>query len=480
MACTSIRPSRGWRLDLAGERQPSTLTTALEHELEEENRRLRKICQALMERVESAGMGSAPYGAFEHAVLLAEQVRERTETLHRTLDELAEANARLEEARREAEAANASKTRFLAAVSHDLLQPLNAARLFASALEEQQLGHEPGRLVHRIDRSLADVELLLGTLVDISRLDAGVLTPDIAPFSVAQLLDVLAEECRQMAGARGLALRYVASSAWIASDLALLARVIRNLMSNAVRYTESGRVLLGCRRRQIGGAACLEIVVGDTGPGIDAARQQDIFLEFRRGDADAKAQERGLGLGLAIVERIARLLDHPIRLVSRPGHGALFSVTVPLVESVPTPLETPDRQRLPGEEVLAGSLVWVLDNDRAILDGMRALLGGWGCESRLALEVSELEQSLDSAEAAPDTPAGPRVVMIDYHLADDEEDGLSLAQRLAASGRGIVPILITANHDAAIKRRCREQGITCLLKPVKPLRLRQALVHLLS
>lgn len=136
-------------------------------------------------------------------------MRERTETLHRTLDELAEANARLEEARREAEAANASKTRFLAAVSHDLLQPLNAARLFASALEEQQLGHEPGRLVHRIDRSLADVELLLGTLVDISRLDAGVLTPDIAPFSVAQLLDVLAEECRQMAGARGLALRYV-------------------------------------------------------------------------------------------------------------------------------------------------------------------------------------------------------------------------------------------------------------------------------
>ncbi|MEE3214008.1 MAG: histidine kinase dimerization/phospho-acceptor domain-containing protein, partial [Pseudomonadota bacterium] len=123
-------------MDLAGERQPSTLTTALEHELEEENRRLRKICQALMERVESAGMGSAPYGAVEHAVLLAEQVRERTETLHRTLDELAEANARLEEARREAEAANASKTRFLAAVSHDLLQPLNAARLFASALEE--------------------------------------------------------------------------------------------------------------------------------------------------------------------------------------------------------------------------------------------------------------------------------------------------------------------------------------------------------
>ncbi|MGB2150508.1 MAG: sensor histidine kinase, partial [Cobetia amphilecti] len=225
--------------------------------LKARNRQLEKINAALIERVESSSPSpSAPYAAFEHAVLLADQVRERTDALHRTLDELGALNRRLTAAKAAAEAANHSKTRFLAAISHDLLQPLNAARLFASALEEQlarlalddslpgdaisdvtpgdasQGVSTPGELVTRLGRSLADVESLLGTLVDISRLDAGVLTADVAVFPVRELLDVLAEEYRQLGAARGLELHYVASHLSIESDLQLLARVVRNFLSN--------------------------------------------------------------------------------------------------------------------------------------------------------------------------------------------------------------------------------------------------------
>jgi two-component system, sensor histidine kinase len=466
-------------LDLLSDVADGEPKTPLEQQLFEENRRLRRICQALMERVESAGTGRAPYGAFEHAVLLAEQVRERTDTLHRTLDELAETNTRLEDARREAEAANHSKTRFLAAVSHDLLQPLNAARLFTSALEELSLDRNAGTLVTNIGRSLRDVEQLLGTLVDISRLDAGVLTPDVAPFAVAELLDALAEESRQMAQAKGLAFAYVASSAVVESDLALLARVIRNLVSNAVRYTEAGRVLLGCRRRAEG----LEIVVADTGPGIPESRREEVFLEFRRGRDQASRQSPGLGLGLAIVDRIVRLLDHPLRLASQPGHGTLFALMLPYARAPVLEPTVTTVVPLRGSEYLEGACLWVLDNDASILDGMQALLCGWGCQVHVSTCAAELEQQLEQQRKQPLAEAGRAwwgVLLIDYHLDAEDGDGLSLAERLIQRYPWVMPMLITANHDAEIKRRCRERGFPCVLKPVKPLRLRQALIHLLG
>lgn len=449
-------------------RQPPE--SALERELDEENRRLRRICQALMERVESAGVVGAPYGAFEHAVMLAEQVRERTDTLHRTLDELAEANARLEEARREAEAANHSKTRFLAAVSHDVLQPLNAARLFTSALEEHPLDSEADVLVNRIGRSLRDVELLLGTLVDISRLDAGVMTSDVAPFAVDELLDTLAEESRRMAQAKGLGFCYVASSAVVESDQALLARVIRNLIANAVRYTDSGRIMLGCRRRSQG----LEVVVADTGPGIPDARREEIFLEFRRGHDPVSRQSPGLGLGLAIVDRIVHLLDHPLRLASQPGRGTLFAVMLPYAELAPPMAPAVTHHQAGG--ALDDARLWVLDNDASILDAMSALLSGWGCHVRVSRCAAELEAQLSEVEDS----MRRGVLLIDYHLNAEDQDGLSLAERLVRHYPHLMPMLITANHDAEIKRRCRERGFPCLFKPVKPLRLRQTLIHLLG
>lgn len=427
--------------------------------LAEENDRLRRICGALIERVESSGVpGGAPYAAFEHSVLLAEQVRERTETLQRTLGELHRAKA-------EAEAANLSKTKFLAAVSHDLLQPLNAARLFASALEEQPLQDGSRRLVANIGRSLKDVEALIGSLVDISRLDAGVLRPDIAPFPAEELLDVLAEEYRQMAAARGLAFHYVTTRAVVETDLSLLARVVRNFLGNAIRYTAHGRILLGCRRRRGG----LEILVGDTGPGIALGQQREIFEEFRRLESCHWREDRGLGLGLAIVDRISGMLGHPLRLVSVPGRGSLFSVTVPYAAAArlssgrldPPPIGPP----------LFDQVVWVLDNDAAIRDGMEALLGSWGCRVVAVGSSCELERRI----AEPGN-----VLLVDYHLGEGQPHGLKVANRLRETFPWLPVVVITANHDAALKSRIRQAGYHCLLKPIKPLRLRMLLTSLLG
>ncbi|WP_151442878.1 hybrid sensor histidine kinase/response regulator [Halomonas lysinitropha] len=462
MACTSTRPSPGSPLDLARLRETPDDASPREQELLEENARLRRIATALMERVESAGVaGAAPYAAFEHAVLLAEQVRERTETLQHTLAELHAAKA-------EAEAANLSKTRFLAAVSHDLLQPLNAARLFTSALEEHSLPEPSTRLVGHIGRSLKDVEALLGTLVDISRLDAGVLEPDIAPFPVAQLLDVLAEEYRQMAAARGLELHYVGSGAVVSSDLALLARVVRNFLTNAIRYTGRGKILLGCRRRSEG----VEILVGDSGPGIPEAQREAIFQEFQRLGGNHDAEDRGLGLGLAIVDRIAGMLGHPLRLASVPGRGSFFSVLVPhgRLPLIDLPSAAPAR---PGQgSVLEAARVWVIDNDPGICAGMAALLEGWGCRVVTAASPADLENKTAGA--------GADVLLVDFHLGEEAPDGLAVAARLRERQPGLPVLVITANHDAAIKGLTRKLGYGCLLKPLKPLRLRMALVDLLG
>ncbi|MGY4877298.1 NahK/ErcS family hybrid sensor histidine kinase/response regulator [Vreelandella aquamarina] len=438
--------------------------------LVEENRRLRRVCQALIERVESGGAANgAPYAAFEHAVLLAEQVRERTDALHRALDELNQVNAQLREAHDQAEAANQSKSKFLAAVSHDLLQPLNAARLFASALETHALADDAQSLVGHIGRSLKDVESLLGTLVDMSRLDAGVLHADKAPFRVNTLLDALAEEYRQVASVRSLTLQYVACSVVVESDLSLLARVIRNFLSNAVRYTEQGSILLGCRRRKNG----LEIMVADTGPGIAEQQRERIFQEFQRASKSHEQHSRGLGLGLAIVDRISTMLTHPVTLVSTPGKGACFSVTVPYGQTA-SHLPGPHRAGQLSESIepeFSHLVVWVIDDDPAILEGMQALLGQWGCRVRAAGTVTALEAVSDGEQ--------PNALLVDYHLGQQRENGLTLAKRMERRYPGLTTVIITANHDAEISREAREAGMHCLLKPLKPLRLRMLLTALL-
>lgn len=407
---------------------------------------------------------------------LERRVRERTaeltavnSQLREEIDERARAEARLREAKREAEQANLSKTKFLAAVSHDLLQPLNAARLFTSALLEQPMPAPGAGLIRNVSNSLEDVESLLGTLVDVSKLDAGVIKPDVGAFAVADLLDNLAAEYRQIAASEGLTLDFVPSSALVKSDTQLLARVLRNFLSNAIRYTASGRVLLGCRRRPSG----LSIEVWDTGAGIAESRREEIFQEFKRGAPVRSTQDRGLGLGLAIVEKIVRMLGHRIRVHSREGFGSCFAVEVPYARSVSRVREQSELPPPPGEH-LRGARVWVVDNDAAICAGMRTLLEGWGCNVVTALSGEDLARQVDTVQGEAD------ILVVDYHL-DNGHTGAELVRELNARRSAPLPVLmITANYSNDLKLQMRELGQVLMHKPVRPMKLKTAMSHLLE
>jgi len=386
----------------------------------------------------------------------------------REIDERSLVEARLREAKREAELANLSKTKFLAAVSHDLLQPLNAARLFTSALLEQPA--EPsGGLVRNISNSLEDVENLLGTLVDISKLDAGVIKPDIAPFAVSELLENLAMEFRQIAGAERLQLDFIPSSALVRSDIQLLARILRNLLTNAIRYTPQGRVLLGCRRRR----QRLSIEVWDTGVGIADDKLEEIFQEFKRGEGVRPNQDRGLGLGLAIVEKIARMLGHRIQVSSQPGRGSRFAIEVPLARRAPLLRAEPTTTELVLQR-LQGARVWVLDNDTAICAGMRTLLEGWGCAVTTALSEEDLARQVDDFHAEAD------LLIADYHL-DNGHTGIDVVAKVNARRANPLPaLMITANYSNELKQQVRELGHMLMHKPVRPMKLKTAMCHMLE
>lgn len=407
---------------------------------------------------------------------LEQRVRERTaeltqlnDQLLREIGERSQVELRLREAKREAEQANLSKTKFLAAVSHDLLQPLNAARLFTSALQEQREQAVSTALVRNISNSLDDVESLLGTLVDISKLDAGVIKPDIAPFAVAELLDNLAVEFRQAAASEGLSLHFVPSSALVRSDIQLLARILRNLLSNAIRYTPSGRVLLGCRRHR----QSLSIEVWDSGIGIAEDKLKEIFQEFKRGDSQRPKQDRGLGLGLAIVDKIAGMLGHRIQVRSRLGHGSRFSIEVPLAKRAPRArVESSTPEML--VERLRGSRVWVLDNDAAICAGMRTLLEGWGCQVVTALSEEDLARQVDNYHADAD------LLIADYHLDNGHNGVDAVASINARRGTALPALMITANYSNELRQQMRELGHTLMHKPVRPMKLKAAMNHLIE
>nr|WP_317850792.1 hybrid sensor histidine kinase/response regulator NahK/ErcS' [Pseudomonas sp. A-B-19] len=404
------------------------------------------------------------------------RVRERTaelttlnDQLLREIDERRLVESRLREAKQEAEQANLSKTKFLAAVSHDLLQPLNAARLFTSALLERREPMSSEVLVRNVSNSLEDVENLLGTLVDISKLDAGVIKADIVPFALSELLDNLAAEYTQVARSEGLQLHFIGCSALVRSDIQLLARILRNLLSNAIRYTCSGRVVLGCRRHH----QCLTIEVWDSGMGIAEHRLEEIFQEFKRGDVQRPDQDRGLGLGLAIVEKIAGILGHRIHVRSWPGRGSMFSVEVPLSATAPQPSPALQMSE-PMLERLRGARIWVLDNDATICAGMRTLLEGWGCRVVTALSEEDLARQVDNYHAEAD------LLIADYHL-DNDRNGVDAVARINARRASPIPaMMITANYSNELKQQIRELGHTLMHKPVRPMKLKTAMSHLLG
>lgn len=367
--------------------------------------------------------------------------------------------AELEGAKAEAERANRAKTRFLAAVSHDLAQPLNAAHLFTHALA-QQLEHTPHReAVANIDGALGSAEGLLSGLLDISRLDAGGMVAEVQAVCVDQVLQPLAAEFGVLAAQKGLQLEYVPCRAWVRSDPKLVRRVVQNFLANAVRYTARGRIVLGCRRR----GAMLSVQVWDSGPGIDAAHQRLIFEEFRRLDRGGQ----GLGLGLAIAERIARLLGHSIELRSRLGEGAMFGLALPLTAARAAVLAAPPRVTPPA----ARGCVLVVDNDLEVLRGMQALLEGWHCEV-LAARDADTALALVLART-------PDLLLLDFHL-DGGLTGLQLRERLAERMPDRPCAIITADHGQDVREAVLAAGCTLLHKPLKPLALKSVMARMLA
>ena len=375
---------------------------------------------------------------------------------------LLEANENLEQRvadrGREAEAAQQSKTRFLAAISHDVLQPLNAARLFTSALRDSDEPGEQRHLAERVDASLRAAEELLDGLLDVSRLDAGGMHTEIGDFDAGALLRELASQYVPVAAGRGLDLRVHASAQPVRSDRRLLRRVLQNFIANALRYTRSGRIVLGMRVR----GENLELQVWDTGPGIPEHHMRQIFDEFHRYPQPFDWGEQGLGLGLSICQRISRLLGHDLDARSRVDHGSMFSITVPRAASAPDFMGEPSAVPRAADS-LAGLRVLCLDNDQEILDGMRALLGRWQVEVITAATVDEALQKIGQA---------PTVMLVDYHL-HDRMDGLEALDALrAASAAPITGALLTADGRDELKQRARERGYRLLTKPVKPASLR--------
>jgi Na+/proline symporter/signal transduction histidine kinase/CheY-like chemotaxis protein len=379
------------------------------------------------------------------------RVRERTRELERLNSELTRAKA-------EADDANISKTRFLAAASHDILQPLNAARLYVTSLVERQHEGDDRALVGNVDASLEAVEEILAALLDISRLDTGAMKPEIESLRIDTLFRQLEVDFAPMARAKGLELSFVASSLTVRSDRRLLRRLLQNLVSNAIKYTPKGRVLIGCRRH--GARATIDIY--DTGIGIPKSKRQTIFAEFKRLDEGARVA-RGLGLGLSIVERIARMLDHKIELASEVGRGSHFSLRVPIAPALAA--ERAPRPPARSAAKLAGLHVLCVDNEPKVLDGMEALLTGWGCQ---VSKAADLDGALNAFDAAQTPPLG---VLVDYHL--DRGNGLAAIAALRARyGPDLPAILITADRDTLVRDEARALNVSVLHKPLKPAALR--------
>ncbi|BAB52092.1 PAS domain-containing hybrid sensor histidine kinase/response regulator [Mesorhizobium japonicum] len=393
---------------------------------------------------------------------LEQRVKTRTIELTSVNEELTRVNEELAQAQMLAEEANLGKTRFLAAAGHDILQPLNAARLYCSSLIEKAGKGPAGKAAVNIESSLESVETILGAVLDISRLDAGAMKPDDTAFNLDGLLRQIGNDFRPMAAEKKLGLTIMPSSLTVVTDRNLLRRLIQNLVSNAIKYTRRGRILVGVRRR----GELAEIQVIDTGIGIAGEKLNTVFHEFTRLDEGAREAE-GLGLGLSIVDRIARVLRLEIRIFSNPGKGTRFSVILPVAA-----VQEPRREvetKAPARAVasLAGLHVLCIDNDARILEGMRLLLEGWGCK------VDTVSGSRDLENAALHRPD---IVLADYHL--DGETGLDIIARLRAThGDDLAAVLVTADRSNEVRAAAAGLDIAVINKPLKPAVLRSMMAR---
>jgi signal transduction histidine kinase/CheY-like chemotaxis protein len=373
---------------------------------------------------------------------------------------------KVEERTHQLELANLAKSRFLAAASHDLRQPVQALGLFVEQLHGHMKSAEGGRLVERIDAAVVAMNELFNALLDISKLDAGVLGTDVSDFQISQLLNRIESTFANVAREKGLSFRLVSSSAWVRSDFILLERIVLNLVSNAVRYTATGRVVVGCRRR----GETVHIEVWDSGLGIPEDQQRNIFGEFYR--LAGRNTHGGLGLGLAIVDRLCRLLDHPIDLASTVGEGSRFSITVPAA-AAQAKVAKPQAALAPAIDISSGKLVIVIDDDALVLDGMGGILRSWGCRVVAATTPGAVLAALVSGDR-------PDLIISDYRLANGQSGIAAIAELRQAFGAPVPAFLISGDTAPERLREAQESGHHLLHKPVRPMKLRAMLSQLLK
>ncbi|WP_440849927.1 PAS-domain containing protein [Salinisphaera sp. SWV1] len=385
-----------------------------------------------------------------------EELSRANEGLRRENQQRAEAQRAALEARREAERANLSKTRFLAAASHDLLQPLNAARLFAAGAEQGSVSAQSTAL-QQIQMSLEAAQALLEPLLDISKIDAGAWDVKYQAFPLSRILDPLTREFDVLARNAGLVLHAVPSNAWVRSDPNLLRRILQNFLSNAVRYTESGRVLIGVRRR----ADHVRIEVWDTGPGISEDQLESVFEEFQRGTSSHASGERGLGLGLSLADRMARLLGHEIKVNSKPGHGTVFRIHIERVAPETPAADSPAIEPVAAQPIHRALCV---DDDNASLDALVGLLERWDIDCMTAPPE-------DAHAILADEPFD--IAIFDYDLGEHNANGLELIESLGQRFEDTRFILVTANRSQDIIARAEAMNIGLVYKPIGPEKLRE-------
>lgn len=387
-------------------------------------------------------------------------LEERAETAERLEKEVAVRTTELE-------AANQYTTRFLAAASHDLRQPLHALNLFIGQLRDKPEAAERHRLEGRISEAAASMNELFDALLDMSKLEAGILVPEVTSFPISSVFDRLEATFATAATNKGLRLRIVSCGAWVRSDTILLERILMNLVSNALKATIEGGVVVGCRRR----GDTLRIDVCDTGPGIPEALQQKLFKEFYRLNPPSPGRSESLGLGLSIVDGLGQILDHQVALSSTPGQGTRFSVSVPVVAAEPVS----DTHPAPpvSYEMMIGRRVLVIEDDALVRESMAGILGAWRCNVVLAEGVREAQEAVLSGGA-------PDLVISDYRLAGGQTGLDAIAEVHRIAGREVPAFLMTAETSAERLREASRSGYPILHKPVTPMALRALSSQLLA
>jgi len=390
------------------------------------------------------------------------QAREKLEQLNIELEQ------RVEDRTKALQDAILSKDKYLAAASHDLLQPLNAARLMISALQESSLPEQENRMVHQVHRALEGAEELLADLLDISKLDQQSMKPDLVETDLRNLLKGLGEEFEAVAANAGLDFRMRLRPARVRTDPRMLTRIVRNLLSNAFRYTTAGGVILGVR--EAGGR--LRIEVRDTGVGIPEDKLQDIFTEFHQLLPQGTGGRQGVGLGLAIVERMARVLGYRVSVASLPGRGSTFRIELPLEHHLQAPVGNVLKGEVPATQGFNRAVVLVIDNEPMVRESMARLLERWDCEVLLA---SDELQALTHLEAG----LTPDIILADFHLDAGQNGCEAIAALRKKSGMDLPAAVITADRSDDMRALLRSKKLPILNKPVKPNRLRALVTSLL-